>query len=811
MESHRQTIRIIEGGIEMTEEENLSEEAQRVMMWDNTDSGIIHSVHAYLMWHSGAVLRNAITDREERSIYLDFQAENAEEWAREHGYDMSDRRRIESITSLDSQTQHDFGEQPICYLDVELIEAGCAVPVLAPTGFTLEPLQAGFPRFTSYEDFRQAYIQLGYYIKHITSEVDYHFQRLQKVYLQIANYSFRQVVDSFHFVPPEFHIIGLPCDRRRTISQLNGAYDIGQLVSIRGQIIEISEVKTTYPVIAWKCKDTNCREVHFVEQEAIGGAIEKPIPTCGKWVEMLTGESNGCNSKHFIRMAPPMSQSISLQRMTLQEEELTNGEARTITVEIRGSLTDAMIAGQGVEIVGVLLTEAVTKGANLENKFILAKSVTEKTDVVSTVQVTEEEEMQVRRFVDSLNYKERMSLITKSWGGRVFSENHIKEAIILQSIGGVYNNYSETRGTINLLLVGDPGTAKTKLLQLATKLHPGSRFAQADATSQAGLIAACQPKEDMYTGKRKWALTPGVLALTHKDAICSIDEFNLYKGDYGEFQNAMETGEVFINKVVKGKVITDAPVLAGANPNNGNKKKWIRGERVPYTEQIGLDFPMLQRFTMILILEDTPDFERDKNISMAMTKGISKTKSKDAEEDSELLDMIFIQKYLAIARTQTPLLTKEAQEYMANNHATKRQESQDDPDGLRSHRQENSLWRLASAVAKFDLSEEISLKHMRVAEELLAESLEEKDPGLFTTGATKADRELEVAVREGIITFFHDHDSDDAKTLADIHAKVSESISGWRKPSLNEFEAILDSVADMTEGIEKLGDQYYKL
>ena len=90
-------------------------------------------------------------------------------------------------------------------------------------------------------------------------------------------------------------------------------------------------------------------------------------------------------------------------------------------VEIRGSLTDAMIAGQGVEIVGVLLTEAVTKGANLENKFILAKSVTEKTDVVSTVQVTEEEEMQVRRFVDSLNYKERMSLITKSWGGRVFS------------------------------------------------------------------------------------------------------------------------------------------------------------------------------------------------------------------------------------------------------------------------------------------------------------------------------------------------------------------------------------------------------
>ena len=95
---------------------------------------------------------------------------------------------------------------------------------------------------------------------------------------------------------------------------------------------------------------------------------------------------------------------------------------------------------------------------------------------------------------------------------------------------------------------------------------------------------------------------------------------------------------------------------------------------------------------------------------------------------------------------------------------------------------------------------------MRVAEELLAESLEEKDPGLFTTGATKADRELEVAVREGIITFFHDHDSDEAKTLADITSEVSESISSWRKPSLNEFEAILDSVAETIEGVEKIGE-----
>ena len=53
-----------------------------------------------------------------------------------------------------------------------------------------------------------------------------------------------------------------------------------------------------------------------------------------------------------------MSNAVSIQRVTLQEEELTNGEARTIIREIRGSLTETMIAGQGVEAVGIIQMRA---------------------------------------------------------------------------------------------------------------------------------------------------------------------------------------------------------------------------------------------------------------------------------------------------------------------------------------------------------------------------------------------------------------------------------------------------------------------
>ena len=96
----------------MTEEEVMDESTQREALWDTTDSGVMYSVHAYLMWHSGSVFRNSIPDREERTIYLDMRADEAEEFASRHGLDMSDRRRVESITSLDSQTQHERERLP---------------------------------------------------------------------------------------------------------------------------------------------------------------------------------------------------------------------------------------------------------------------------------------------------------------------------------------------------------------------------------------------------------------------------------------------------------------------------------------------------------------------------------------------------------------------------------------------------------------------------------------------------------------------------------------------------------------------------
>ena len=423
--------------------------------------------------------------------------------------------------------------------------------------------------------------------------------------------------------------------------------------------------------------------------------------------------------------------------------------------------------------------------------------------------VTPSDREEVLAFVETFTLEERMLRLIEWHSGRIHAEIPIKKGLILQAIGGVSNEYSESSGNIHLLLVGDPGTAKTKLLELAAKLHPQSRFVNAESTSQAGLTAACLQTEDMYTNKKQWALTPGALALTHKDAVCAVDELNLYPGSMGDFNSALESGYVYVNKVVKGKVITDCSVIAGCNPDNGNKKKWIRGEQLSYMEQLGLDFTLTQRFAGIFVLEDIPDMDRDTKISLAMTKGI--TEGEDTVVDPDRLD--FIRKYIAMAKENEPLLTPAAAKYIAKEHARKRSENQGGSDSLRSHRQVNALSRLTTAVAKFDFAQKATMNHVRYAESILAETLQEKDPGLFNTGKTLSERELEDECKEHITLYFESL-SPEAKQkvhhVDDVHAYVCDNLGGgWRTPSKLEVSHWVAIVADKDAHIESMDSDRY--
>ena len=121
------------------------------------------------------------------------------------------------------------------------------------------------------------------------------------------------------------------------------------------------------------------------------------------------------------------------------------------------------------------------------------------------------------------------------------------------------------RENMHILIVGDPN-AKTKLLEAGgVRLRKGSRYADATNISQAGLSGGCEHVEDLNTGKRDGPFSQVSFTLTSATGIFAVDEFNLYKGDYGDFNTGMESGIIPIKKIIKATLPAKAAVLAGAN------------------------------------------------------------------------------------------------------------------------------------------------------------------------------------------------------------------------------------------------------
>ena len=164
---------------------------------------------------------------------------------------------------------------------------------------------------------------------------------------------------------------------------------------------------------------------------------------------------------------------------------------------------------------------------------------------------------------------------------------------------------------------------------------------------------------------------------------------------------------------------------------SGEKKKFVTGEGMSFTNQIGMDLPQLQRFDLIYVLLDVPDYEVDYEIAMtSQGSGVNTMTS---------VDLPFVQRYIALSKRVEPEFTEEAREYIAKQHAEKR--AADKGDYMRSHRLVPALQRLALATARFDFSTEVTLEHVKFAEKVCAASINEEDPGLLTGAVDKESRQ----------------------------------------------------------------------
>jgi len=129
--------------------------------------------------------------------------------------------------------------------------------------------------------------------------------------------------------------------------------------------------------------------------------------------------------------------------------------------------------------------------------------------------------------------------IFKSIAPSIYGHEIVKKAIALTLFGGVPKDVGgkhKLRGDINMLLLGDPGCAKSQFLKYVQQIFKRSVYTTGKGASAVGLTAAVH--RDPIT--REWTLEGGALVLADK-GICLIDEFDkMNEQDRTSIHEAME-------------------------------------------------------------------------------------------------------------------------------------------------------------------------------------------------------------------------------------------------------------------------------
>jgi len=371
--------------------------------------------------------------------------------------------------------------------------------------------------------------------------------------------------------------------------------------------------------------------------------------------------------------------------------------------------------GSRIRIIGILKEVSVPlPTGGLSTRFELAieaNNVIPLEETFEDLDINEEDERQILELSQDPKLFEKLaeSIVPSVWG-----YEEIKKSLILQLFGGVRKTLSDgskSRGDMHILLIGDPGVAKSVTLGFMAKISPKGRYVVGKSTSGAGLTATVVRDEYL----KGWSLEAGAMVLANKGLVC-IDELEkMDPTDRSAMHEALEQQTVTISKAnVQATLRAQTSVLAAANPKFGRFD--------PYqsvAQQIDLPPTLINRFDIIFTLRDLPDREKDTKIADHVLKEHRK------EADITLVPQELLRKYVAYAKQKVkPVLSEEAVEELKNfyvelrNRTVSSRETTLQPIPI-SARQLQALIRMSEATAKVRLSEIVSKDDAKAAIEIM--------------------------------------------------------------------------------------------
>lgn len=546
-----------------------------------------------------------------------------------------------------------------------------------------------------------------------------------ELHIEASKQAVKQVlVDEGHgAMDPFIRIVHLPSDQTRAISHLR-AEDLGQMLAIDAVTTKISGVRPRIYIATFRC--SSCGHLSTVhqpnEQELIQPMLCDPI-------------DGGCDRKARetrFTLVERDSSLINTQFIELQElpEQMRGGiQPERIMCIAEQDLCGQLNPGDRVKANGSLFIRSQRKGGKdtpVFDIFLRIHSLERQNVPLEEVVITEEE---VREIKDIARRKDIYQVLTRSIAPSIYGMAHVKQSLMLQLFGGVSRKNDDgtrSRGDIHILLMGDPGVAKSQLLSYMAQLSPRGRFTSGMSASAAGLTAAAV--QDANADGR-WTLEAGALVLADL-GLAAIDEFDkMNDGDRSSMHEAMEQQRISIAKAgINASLQTRCAVLAAANPKAG---RFQPISDKPFTAQTNLTPPLISRFDVIWVLTDVARTERDTAIAAHIlstrasgtsetliaegtaldpSRGVSQATSN--QDGEEILETNFVKKYVAYAkRNIQPEPTKEASEMLVAYYVETRQQGGTDPDSIAiTARAIEGISRLAEASARIRLSDTVEVE-----------------------------------------------------------------------------------------------------
>ncbi len=535
-------------------------------------------------------------------------------------------------------------------------------------------------------------------------------------------------------VEPLLRVGELPKDSRRPLREI-GSADINRMRSVDVIVTKMSEIKPRIHMAVFKCESCG----HDIEIEQDNERQLKEPLSCPQAL-------GGCGSSRPVtrfELVLLNSRMVNNQWIEIQElpENVPSGaQPGRGMVLVEGNQVNKHLPGQRItaNVVPFARTE-VKKGKKTPLFDIVYHLVSSEHESVPFTEISISDEDKEKIISISERGEELLTLMQNSIAPSVFAIGDmpaVKRSLALQLFGGVSRinpDNTRLRGDIHILLMGDPGVAKSQLLKYMIKISPRGKLASGGGVSGAGLTAAAV--RDAFNDGR-FGLEAGILPLSDR-GLAAIDEFDkISEDDRKTMHPAMEQQEIQISK---GGITATLParcsVLAAANPVQGRFS--IRGSNISVMysfKETGLPVPLASRFDIIWMIRDEIRVEDDERVARHILETRSKAMSEEkieggadfdpisSEEDKiisigvdnkEYLTTDFLRKYIAYAKRNVhPTIDTKAKEMILEYYTATRVsfgKIDDDLEGSDvvpiTARALESLIRLTEAHARMHLKE----------------------------------------------------------------------------------------------------------